>query len=123
MLKVEPIPAFQDNYIWLLHNGACAAVVDPGDSAPVLAFLRGNDLHLEAILCTHRHHDHIDGIAKLREVYNVPVYGRRHPKNPHITNDLHEGDKLELAEPSVEFDIIEIPGHVDDHIAFIAAAV
>ncbi|MDH4287022.1 MAG: hydroxyacylglutathione hydrolase, partial [Gallionella sp.] len=98
--------------------------VDPGEAEPVLAFLQASGLQLKSILCTHRHHDHIGGIAALREVYNVPVYGRRHPNNPHITDDLHEGDKLDLSAPNINldivFDIIEVPGHLNDHIAFIA---
>jgi hydroxyacylglutathione hydrolase len=119
-IEITAIPALQDNYIWAIHDGQHAAVVDPGEAAPVLAFLHAHGLRLEAILCTHRHADHIGGIAKLREVYNVPVYGRRHPNNPHITNDLREGDSLKLDAPRIAFDIIEIPGHLDDHIAFIA---
>jgi hydroxyacylglutathione hydrolase len=119
-IEITAIPALQDNYIWAIHDDRHAAVVDPGDAAPVLDFLNARGLQLDAILCTHRHHDHIGGIAKLREVYNVPVYGRRHPNNPHITNDLREGDQLKLAKPAITFDIIEIPGHLDDHIAFIA---
>ena len=59
----------------------------------------------------------------MREVYNVPVHGRRHPNNPHITHDLREGDKLRLDALDIEFDIIEIPGHVDDHIAYIAPGI
>ncbi|MCR4304904.1 MAG: hydroxyacylglutathione hydrolase [Gallionella sp.] len=120
MLDITAIPALQDNYIWAIHDGLNAVVVDPGETAPVLKFLKAHGLHLDAILCTHRHADHIGGIAGLREVYNVPVYGRRHPDNPHITNDMREGDRLELAPPGVVFDIIEVPGHLDDHIAYIA---
>ena len=123
MFNITAIPALQDNYIWAIHDDHRAAVVDPGDAAPVLAFLKAHGLQLDAILCTHRHNDHIGGIAKLREVYNVPVYGRRHPNNPHITDDLHEGDKLRLEALGAEFDVIEIPGHVDDHIAFIAPGI
>jgi len=119
-IQIIAIPALQDNYIWAIHDDRHAAVVDPGEAAPVLDFLKTHGLQLDAILCTHRHHDHIGGIAKLREVYNVPVYGRRHPNNPHITDDLREGDQLKLAKPAIIFDIIEIPGHLDDHIAFIA---
>jgi hydroxyacylglutathione hydrolase len=122
-IKISAIPALQDNYIWAIHDDRHAAVVDPGDAAPVLAFLADRHLRLDAILCTHRHNDHIGGIAKLREVYNVPVYGRRHPNNPHITNELREGDSLELEGLGVRFDIIEIPGHVDDHIAFLAPGI
>jgi len=124
MFDITAIPALQDNYIWAIHDDRHAAVVDPGEAAPLMAFLNTHGLQLVAILCTHRHADHIGGIAKLREVYNVPVYGRRHPNNPHITNELHEGDHLKLSAlgivPNIEFDIIEIPGHLDDHIAFIA---
>lgn len=120
MFDITAIPALQDNYIWAIHDDRHVAVVDPGEAAPVLAFLNARGLQLNAILCTHRHADHIGGIAKLREVYNVPVYGRRHPNNPHITHELHEGDRLKLAAPSIEFDIIAIPGHLDDHIGFIA---
>jgi len=120
LFEITAISALQDNYIWAIHDGHHAVVVDPGEAAPVLAFLNARGLQLDAILCTHRHADHIGGIAKLREVYNVPVYGRRHPNNPHITHDLREGDSLKLAAPRIAFGIIEIPGHLDDHIAFIA---
>ena len=120
MFDITAIPALQDNYIWAIHHDRLAAVVDPGDAAPVLAFLNERGLQLEAILCTHRHADHIGGIAVLRGVYNVPVYGRRHPNNPHITDELREGDRLELEGVGIQFDIIEIPGHVDDHIAYLA---
>jgi hydroxyacylglutathione hydrolase len=123
MLTITAIPALKDNYIWLLQRGGHAVVVDPGEAAPVLEFLHANDLQLEAILCTHRHHDHVDGIEELRGVYNVPVYGRSHPKNPHITHDLREGDRLRLDVLDAVFDIIEIPGHLDDHIAFIAPGI
>jgi hydroxyacylglutathione hydrolase len=123
MYDITAIPALKDNYIWAIHDDHRAAVVDPGEAAPVLAFLDRYSLQLDAILCTHRHNDHIGGIAKLREVYNVPVHGRRHPNNPHITHDLHEGGKLKLEALGIEFDIIEIPGHVDDHIGFIAPGI
>jgi len=120
MLIINAIPALQDNYIWLLQHEGHAVAVDPGEAAPVLKFLRSNKLHLDAILCTHRHHDHVDGIEELRAVYNVPVYGRRHPNNPHITDELREGDQLQLEVLNAVFEIIEVPGHLDDHIAFIA---
>ena len=120
MFKIATIPALQDNYIWAIHDDRSAVVVDPGEAWPVLDFLQQNSLNLEAILCTHRHHDHVDGIEELRGVYNVPVHGRSHPKNPHITHDLREGDRLMLERFGLVFDIIELPGHLDDHIAFVA---
>ncbi len=127
IFEITAIPALRDNYIWAIHDDQHAVVVDPGEAAPVLAFLHARGLHLDAILCTHRHNDHIGGIAKLCEVYNVPVYGRRHPDNPHITDDLREGGQLKLDTPNINwgivFDIIETPGHLDDHIAYIAQGI
>jgi hydroxyacylglutathione hydrolase len=120
MFNITAIPALQDNYIWAIHDGKHAAVVDPGEAGPVLKFLNAHDLQLKAILCTHRHGDHIGGIAELRKVYNVPVYGRRHPNNPHITHDLREGDSLRLDPFGIEFAILEVPGHINDHIAYLA---
>ncbi len=118
MYDIVAIPAFEDNYIWALHNDQHAFVVDPGDAAPVLAWLARNNISLSGMLCTHRHHDHVGGIEELRAVYNVPVYGRQHKKNPHITHDLREGDKLSLEEFGLNFDIMEVPGHIEDHIAY-----
>ncbi len=120
MLTVTAIPALKDNYIWAIHNASHVAVVDPGEAAPVFDFLRHNKLQLKAILCTHRHNDHIGGIAELRGVYNVPVYGRSHPRNPHITDVLREGENLYLAALDAEFQVWEVPGHLDDHLAFVA---
>jgi len=123
MTNITAIPALQNNYIWAIHNNRHAIVVDPGAAEPVFTFLKSHDLQLTSILCTHRHHDHIGGIEELREVYSVPVYGQRHPHNPHITHNLKEGDCLKLTPPNssfnLEFNIIEIPGHLDDHIAFL----
>lgn len=119
MLNITAISALRDNYIWAIHDETHVAIVDPGEAAPVFDFLNKTGLKLTAILCTHRHNDHIGGIAELRGVYNVPVYGRSHPRNPHITDDLREGDKLRLDAPSSTFDIIETPGHLEDHIVFI----
>ncbi|MFZ2302473.1 MAG: hydroxyacylglutathione hydrolase [Gallionella sp.] len=123
MTGITAIPALRDNYIWAIHNGRYAAVVDPGEAAPVLAFLDGRGLQLSGILCTHRHADHTGGIAELREVYNVPVYGRQHPGNPHISHGLREGNELKLDAPDINFGILEIPGHLDDHLAFIAPGI
>jgi hydroxyacylglutathione hydrolase len=120
MTDITAIPALRDNYIWALHNSRYAAVVDPGEAAPVLDFLDTHGLQLNAILCTHRHADHIGGITKLREVYSVPVYGRQHPGNPYVSHDLHEGSQLKFDALGINFDILEIPGHLNDHIAYYA---
>lgn len=120
MFKISAVPALRDNYIWVIHNDQYAAVVDPGEAAPALAFLARHSLTLRHILCTHRHRDHIGGIAALQEVYNVPVHGRKHPDNPHVTHPLNEGMQLNLEEFGLCFDIMETPGHLDDHIVYYA---
>jgi hydroxyacylglutathione hydrolase len=122
MFKITAIPALADNYIWAIHNDVEAVIVDPGDASPVLEFLTKNKLSLAAILCTHRHHDHVDGIAKLRAVYNVPVHGRAHEKNPHITHDLQDGARIILDAFDLTFDVVEVPGHLEDHIAYYSAS-
>ena len=123
MFDITAISALRDNYIGAIHNDQCATVVDPGEAAPVLAFLAAHGLRLNAILCTHRHADHTGGIAELREVYNVPVYGRRHPGNPFISHDLREGGQVKLDALGVNFDILEIPGHLNDHLAYLAPGI
>lgn len=118
MLNITAIPALRDNYIWTLHNDRAAVVVDPSEAAPVWAFLQQHGLTLAAILCTHRHHDHVGGIAELCGLYNVPVYGRAHPDNPHITHALIEGDGFVVLD--MAFTVLAVPGHLDDHLAFVA---
>jgi hydroxyacylglutathione hydrolase len=119
MLDILPIPAFTDNYIWLLHDGRHAAVVDPGEAGPVLTFLDQNALSLSAILCTHHHGDHVGGVAGLCEVYNVPVYGPREENILGVTHPLSEGDTVTLPEPGLKLDVIDIRGHTRGHIAYL----
>ena len=92
-LKIEPIPAFSDNYIWLLHDDTNAVVVDPGDAQVVLAALSKRNLSLQSILITHHHFDHVGGIAALTEATHCEVWG---PTNPKITPVTHRGGSPEL---------------------------
>ena len=119
MFNIIPLPAFKDNYIWTLHDGQHAVVVDPGDAAPVRAYLEKQRLKLAAILCTHHHHDHIGGICELAQVYNAPVYGPQHEDIPCMDHAMSEGDKLRFASPEVEFSVWDIPGHTRGHIAYL----
>lgn len=123
MIKIHPISAFNDNYIWtLVHNKIKEAiVVDPGDAEPVLKFLHENNLVLKAILLTHKHADHVGGVAKLCEMYkNVFVYGSKKENIPHTTNFVSSENIIAIENFPLEFSVIEIPGHTLGHIAFYA---
>jgi hydroxyacylglutathione hydrolase len=119
-LSIEAIPAFSDNYIWLLRReGTACAVVDPGDAAPVLNALRNIGLDLCYILLTHHHFDHIGGAGKLLEHYpGATVFG---PDDNRIDCKhvvCREGDKVELPALSLELGVLEVPAHTRSHIAF-----
>jgi hydroxyacylglutathione hydrolase len=118
MLDVSAIPAFTDNYLWLLSRGSEAVVVDPGDAAPVLKALDARALKLAAILITHWHPDHIGGISKLLERNKVPVFGPRaeFPKIPQLTKLLDDGDRITVLDQS--FTVMAVPGHTLGHIAY-----
>jgi len=121
MFKVTPIPAFNDNYIWLIHKpGYGSAVVDPGDAEPVLRYLESHDLTLDAILITHHHADHTGGVQKLLSRYQVPVYGPSNSPFGGITQPLESGDTLELFGEQLE--IQAVPAHTLDHISFFKPA-
>ena len=120
-LVITPIPAFTDNYFWLLHRAGLAVVVDPGDAAPVLRALEEQRLTLTGILITHHHPDHIGGLKALVAQFPVPVYGPRAESktSPQLTRLLAEGDRLKLEALDLEFEIWETPGHTLGHIAFV----
>ncbi|GAA0858067.1 hydroxyacylglutathione hydrolase [Aliiglaciecola litoralis] len=118
-LQIFPIPAFEDNYIWCLHNDLYCWVVDPGDAAPVEAFCKRNQLKLNGILVTHHHWDHTNGIASLVEHHpDIRVLGPRYGNIKHLTQDYVDGDRIEIPTLSLTFDVLEVPGHTLDHIAF-----
>jgi hydroxyacylglutathione hydrolase len=121
MINIVAIPAFQDNYIWLLYRGACAVVVDPGDAQPALDYLHKNRLHLVAILNTHHHADHVGGNAALLDHFDVSVWGPRHEFIPTVTKKLSEHDSLEIPELSLKLHVLDIPGHTSGHIAYYGA--
>lgn len=119
-IRVTPVPAFADNYLWVLHDDQFAAVVDPGDHRPVAAFLAEQELSLIAILCTHHHADHVGGVKALREFAgDVPVYGPAHENIPDRTVALAEGDELFLEKLGLTFVVLDVPGHTAGHIAYL----
>jgi hydroxyacylglutathione hydrolase len=118
MLNIIPIPAFEDNYIWLLHRNGYAVVVDPGDAAPVIEILQKLNLALTAILITHYHSDHIDGVSDLLRHQAVPVYAPQYEKFDFEHIQLADGDRVELPDIAQSFRIMWLPGHTLGHIAY-----
>jgi hydroxyacylglutathione hydrolase len=120
MLSIIPIPAFADNYIWLLRKEDTAVVVDPGDAAPVIAHCEREGVALAAILATHHHGDHVGGIPRLLARWSVPVYGPARESIPGRTHALSEGDVFTVPGIDVRLSAIDIPGHTAGHIAYVA---
>jgi hydroxyacylglutathione hydrolase len=120
-MNLLPLPAFSDNYIWMLHDGAQAFVVDPGDAAPVVKALDRLGLQLAAILVTHHHPDHVGGIDALRPRLQGPVYGPAHEVIPQPCTPLVEGDRVNVL--GLDFEVIDVPGHTAGHIAYVQRGV
>jgi hydroxyacylglutathione hydrolase len=121
MPVIRPIPAFSDNYIWLLYDESSrqAWVVDPGDAEPVLKTLDALELTLEGVLITHHHFDHTGGLPQLCDAFSPVVYGPTNPATAEITRRLSAGDRASAL--GLDFEVLEVPGHTLDHIAYFAA--
>lgn len=121
MFDVIPIPAFQDNYIWLLRKGASAVVVDPGDARPVLAVLEREGLSLSSILITHHHADHQGGVTDLLEHHPAEVFGPALESIAGISKPLRDGNTVWLDSLGVDFRVLAVPGHTLGHLAYYGA--
>lgn len=118
MIEIVPIPAFEDNYIWLIRNGTAAVAVDPGDAGPVADYLHRQRLRLVAIMLTHHHGDHTGGTAELQRHFDAPVYGPRREAISSITHPLGEGDLIDLPSLGCTFQVLDVPGHTAGHVAY-----
>jgi len=118
MFEIIRIPAFKDNYIWLLRKGAAAAVVDPGDASPVLEVLKREGLALTAILITHHHADHQGGVASLLAHYPAAVFGPAVESITALSRPLRGGETIDLPGIGVKFEVIAVPGHTRGHLAY-----
>lgn len=116
-MQIEALPAFTDNYLWLLHDGGRAAVVDPGDAEVVEAALAARGLVLTTILITHHHADHLGGVAALKSRHAAVSIG---PDDARIGADrvVGDGERVILAGLDVEAEVIAVPGHTRSHLAF-----
>lgn len=133
-IHVEPISALNDNYIWMIHDGRHAVVVDPGVAEPVTRALDGSQLELSAILLTHQHYDHNLGVPELLDRWAVPVIGPylndydrvSHPPFPKpgtvpldcVTHIVGEGDTVLLEGLDMPMSVLAVPGHTKGHIVF-----
>ncbi len=123
MLQIIPIPAFQDNYIWLLHNKRQAIVIDPGDAAPVMQKLVELQLNLTDILITHHHSDHIGGVTKLAANTNAHVYAPRYEQFSFKHQAVSEGDTVSIKSLNMKFLVMWLPGHTSGHVAYLSDGV
>ena len=120
-LEVRPVRAFTDNYIWLIESPRASTrlvAVDPGDAGPVKTALARSGASLAAILLTHHHPDHIGGVPELLTLGPVPVIGPDDERIPHRTQTVRGGERCELQDLGLMFDILAVPGHTLSHIAF-----
>ncbi|HKX95299.1 MAG TPA: hydroxyacylglutathione hydrolase [Methylibium sp.] len=115
-MNLVALPAFADNYIWMLHDGQRAVVVDPGDAAPVVQALDERALKLVGIVVTHHHGDHVGGVDALRARLDGPVWGPASERIPMPFEALHDGDAVDLL--GTRFGVIDVPGHTAGHIAY-----
>jgi hydroxyacylglutathione hydrolase len=118
VLRAIPLPAFQDNYIWLLAaDDGAAIVVDPGDAGPVLQ-AAADGLSPKAILVTHHHDDHAGGAARIAERFAIPCHGPRDARIAAVDAPADDGDRVHVPALGVAFDVLAIPGHTRTHVAF-----
>jgi hydroxyacylglutathione hydrolase len=128
-LTVVRLLAFEDNYLWLIHDGKNACVVDPGDATPIIDYLAEHDLTLTTIYATHHHGDHVGGVAALvdwcgESTPALRIFGADGPANeaiPHRTDIVRDGTMLSNAAPVLEFQAIAVPGHTASHVAYFDA--
>jgi hydroxyacylglutathione hydrolase len=120
-LEYVPVPFNKDNYAWVITDGSFALVVDPGVAGPVIAYVHSRKLMVTAVLITHHHGDHVDGVEELLRYCgrtDAPVFGPALERIPSVTCKVGDGFKIELDEPRFFARVIATPGHTAGHVAF-----
>jgi hydroxyacylglutathione hydrolase len=122
MIEIHPIPAFDNNYFWIIYNSKTkdACIIDPGDAKPVNNFLNKNNLNLTYILITHHHWDHTGGVSELKKEHKSIVFGPNNPKIKDIDNIVSEQNNnlVNLEKLNISFKVLDVPGHTLDHVAY-----
>ncbi len=117
-IEINPIPAFNDNYIWAIHNNKNVVIVDPGDGDKVTSFLHQNQLTLTAILITHHHHDHTGGLVDLQDQWLCPVYAPVDSRIPGKLTHVHHKDQVNVDPLDLTLNVLETPGHTLTHVVY-----
>ncbi|MCU6435847.1 hydroxyacylglutathione hydrolase [Undibacterium sp. Jales W-56] len=120
MLSILTVPAFDDNYLWLIHDGSNAVAVDPGDANAIISALDQHQLRLSAILLTHHHNDHIGGVPALLQRDQVPVYGPDNDGIAAVTHPVRQHQEFTLPDLGLSLNVLAVPGHTSGHIAYFA---
>ena len=117
---VEIIRCLQDNYSYLVidktNNSAC--VIDPGESVPIINFIKKNNINLKYILNTHHHYDHIGGNLELKKKYGSKIIAFKDDKDQIPGIDILVQDNQTWKADNFEAKIYHTPGHTNGHIAF-----
>ena len=121
MADLEPVPAFSDNYVWLITDppSPAAVVVDPGEASLALQILEKQQLELGAILLTHHHNDHVGGVKEILRSRQVPVYGPSRESIATVDHPVEEGDVVPLPDLGLELAVLDVPGHTAGHVAYL----
>ena len=121
MLKFTPIPAFSDNYIWMIEAAGApeVALVDPGEADPVLAALDGRGLRLTAVLLTHHHGDHVGGVAEIVARHPAPVFGPARESIAGVDQPVRGDDVVALSGLDLYLRVVDVPGHTAGHVAYV----
>ena len=119
-MNIEIIKCLQDNYSYIVldekNNSAC--VIDPSDAKPIIDFIEKKKIHLQFILNTHHHFDHVGGNKELKKIYKAKIIGFEGDKHRIPEIDIFLKDREIWKNNNFEFKIFHIPGHTLGHICF-----